>query len=366
MDGNIFGQWLQLVSFGESHGPAIGGVLLGLPAGFPLDIAAVQAALDRRRPGQSSVTTARNERDEIEILSGFFEGKTLGTPLAFLLRNQDQRSEDYQHLNKVYRPSHADFTWDAKFGFRDPRGGGRASARETAVRVAAGAMVQQMLLASGIRVKAWTQVIGPIQNQLSPELSFEAEVDTNAVRCPDANAANRMELLIAKTRQEGDSLGGIIHCRVEGVPAGLGEPVFQKLNAALSGALASINAVKGVEIGMGFAGSGQLGSEVNDAFYIHEGDIATATNHSGGIQGGISNGMPLLCAVAFKPVATIAKLQSSVTRHKEEVTLEAKGRHDPCVVPRAVPIVEAMVALVLGDFMLRQGFWPRQWDKKTI
>lgn len=361
MDGNVFGQWLQLVSFGESHGPALGGVLLGLPAGFRLDLQLVQSALDRRRPGQSILTTSRNEADCLEVLSGLYEGKTLGTPLAFILRNQDQRSQDYDHLAQVYRPSHADYTWESKFGLRDLRGGGRSSARETAVRVSAGAMVHQMLQESGIRVKAWTQAIGGIQSSLGSELAFARSTEENAVRCPDPVAASQMEALIAKTKAEGDSLGGMIHCRVEGVPAGLGEPVFQKLNAALSGALASINAVKGVEIGMGFSGSAMAGSETNDAFFLKDGVVATQTNHSGGIQGGISNGMPIECTVAFKPVATIAKTQVTLNRDGNQVALEAKGRHDPCVVPRAVPIVEAMVSLVLGDFMLRQGNWPRQW-----
>lgn len=366
MDGNIFGQWLQLVSFGESHGPAIGGVLLGLPAGFPLDLSLVQDALDRRRPGQSILTTARNEADTLEVLSGLYQGKTLGTPLAFILRNQDQRSQDYDHLAQVYRPSHADYTWERKFGIRDVRGGGRSSARETAVRVAAGAIVHQMLQMSGIRVKAWTQAIGGIESAMDSGIAFRTNIETNAVRCPDPLAASEMEALVAKMKAEGDSVGGKIQCRVEGLPAGLGEPVFQKLNAVLSGALASINAVKGVEIGMGFSGASKSGSATNDAFYLNDGEVATKTNHSGGIQGGMSNGMPLECTIAFKPVATIGKSQSTINREGEQVILEAKGRHDPCVVPRAVPIVEAMVSLVLADFMVRQGCWSRQWPPHSL
>lgn len=363
MDGNVFGEVLQLVNFGESHGPVIGGVLLGFPAGFPLNVEDVQNALNRRRPGQSAYTTPRDESDRIEILSGIFEGKTLGTPIAFIIRNKNVRSGDYEPLRFVFRPSHADYTWEQKFGFRDYRGGGRSSARETAVRVAAGTMVKQMLKHFGIRIRAYTHAIGPVSCTLDPMEAIAQMQDENEVRCPDEEAAQAMKLAIIQAGNEGDSLGGEVVCVMDGLPAGLGEPVFQKFNAMLAGAMSSINAVKAVEIGMGFSGVRKRGSEMNDVFVMRDGKVETLSNHSGGIQGGITNGMPVLCKVGFKPVSSIRIRQETVDKDGDKTELEIHGRHDPCVVPRAVPIVEAMGALVAGDFLMRQGMIPRSWEK---
>ncbi len=354
MAGSIFGTVFRLVGFGESHGPAIGGVADGCPAGLLLDVAAVQAELDRRRPGSTPLGTTRKESDTVEFLSGLFEGRTLGTPIAFIIRNSDQHSADYDHLKDAYRPGHADLTWEQKFGLRDHRGGGRSSARETAVRVAAGAIARQLLAAEGITVQAWVAQVGAERlEKLHNDLDL-ARVWQSDVRCPDPEAADRMIALIEQVRSEGDSIGGMIACVAKGVPAGLGEPVFDKLHADLGKALFSINAVKGVQFGSGFEAIAQRGSAYNDAYVADATGIRTATNRSGGLQGGISNGEDILFEVAFRPVSTLMRPQASVDREGRAITLEGKGRHDPCVVPRAVPIVEAMTCLVLADHLLRQ------------
>ena len=354
MAGSTFGKLFQLTTFGESHGPAIGGVVDGCPAGLRVDESAVQAELDRRRPGSTPLGTTRREADTVEFLSGLLEGVTLGTPIGFIIRNADARPADYGHLQQAYRPGHADLTWEQKFGIRDHRGGGRASARETAVRVAAGALARQLLATGGIQVRAWVSQVGE-ERLLKPwqELDLEA-VYRSDVRCPDEPAAARMEALIGRVRREGDTLGGRISCVVSGVPPGLGEPVFDKLHADLAKALFSINAVKGVQFGSGFDAIAMRGSAHNDAYVAKQGRIGTVTNRSGGIQGGISNGEAIELDVAFKPVSTLLRPQSSVDNQGNAVMLEGKGRHDPCVVPRAVPIVEAMACLVLADHLLRQ------------
>lgn len=351
MTGNSFGTLIRLTTFGESHGPAIGGVLDGFPAGMQVDVNAVQLSMDRRRPGQSSLTTARSETDRVEFLSGIYQGITTGAPIGFIIRNADQRSADYDELKDVYRPSHADYTYEARYGIRDHRGGGRSSARETACRVVAGALALQLLAHHGVTVKAWVSAVG--NETMSDTFTVDATtpVDVNEVRCPDMLAAERMRELIARTRDEGDSVGGVISFKVFHPLAGLGDPVFGKLEADLAAAMLSINAVKGFEIGSGFSGSRMKGSAHNDLFVA--GSMETSTNYSGGIQGGISNGMPIYGRVAFKPVATIAQKQSTVSRDGQGVSIEAKGRHDPCVVPRAVPIVEAMCSLVLADHFMR-------------
>lgn len=354
MAGSTHGKLFQLTTFGESHGAAIGGVVEGCPAGLELDLEAVQEELDRRRPGSTPLGTARQESDRVEFLSGILDGVTLGTPIGFIIRNRDAQSGDYDHLKDTYRPGHADLTWEQKFGIRDHRGGGRASARETAVRVAAGAIARQLLATAGIRVQGWVSQVGE-ERLLKPyaELALE-QVYTSAVRCPDPEAAQRMTALIERVRGEGDTLGGRISCVVRGVPAGLGEPVFDKLHADLGKAMFSINAVKGVQFGSGFEAIGLRGSQHNDAYVLKGSGIGTATNRSGGVQGGISNGEDILLEVAFKPVSTLMRPQASVDRAGHTVQLEGKGRHDPCVVPRAVPIVEAMACLVLADHLLRQ------------
>ncbi len=353
MAGNSFGQFFRITTFGESHGPAIGVVVDGCPAGLDFDLAFIQQQMDRRRPGQSALTTDRNEADRVEVLSGVFDGKTTGTPIAMLLRNADQRSKDYDALKEVYRPSHADYTYEARYGFRDHRGGGRSSARETAARVAAGALAQLLLRTVGVQVQAYVSAVGPVELQKSASELDLSLIDGNAVRCPDPETAAAMEVLITQLKAEGDSVGGVISCVASGVPAGWGEPVFDKLEADLAKAMLSINAVKGFEVGSGFATSKGRGSAFNDAFVLEEGKVRTRTNHSGGIQGGISNGEDITFRVGFKPVATIAQKQQTLTRSGEATELQAQGRHDPCVVPRAVPIVEAMAALVLADHMLR-------------
>ncbi|MBS1583047.1 MAG: chorismate synthase [Bacteroidetes bacterium] len=365
MAGSIFGHAFRLVGFGESHGPAIGGVVEGCPAGLALDVAAVQAELDRRRPGSTPLGTARSESDTVEFLSGLIapdaqgatdNGRriTLGTPIGFVIRNSDAKSGDYDHLKDTYRPGHADLTWERKFGVRDHRGGGRSSARETAVRVAAGAIARQLLAASGISVNAWVSQVGDVVLDVPyTDLDLNA-VQSSAVRCPDPGTAERMTALIEQVRSEGDTIGGRISAVVRGVPPGLGEPVFDKLHADLGKALFSINAVKGVQFGSGFAAITLRGSQHNDAFVGKAGGIGTRTNRSGGIQGGISNGEDILFDVAFKPVSTLMRDQPSVDREGRPVILEGKGRHDPCVVPRAVPVVEAMACLVLADHLLRQ------------
>ena len=326
----------------------------GCPPDLPLDVADIQPDLDRRRPGQSRLTSARQESDRVEILSGVFEGRTLGTPIALLVRNEDVRPRDYEAIKDLFRPSHADFTYEAKYGFRNWQGGGRASARETVARVAAGAIARKLLReACGVAVVGFVQRIHTIEADVDPESVDIEDVEATIVRCPDRVAAARMIEAVDGARKEGDSLGGVVECAARGVPAGWGEPVFGKLDADLAGAMMGIPAAKGVEIGSGFRGLGMTGSEHNDPFVIKDGRIGTETNRSGGIQGGISNGEPVLVRVAFKPTATVRKPQRTVTRDKKDTVLEARGRHDPCVVPRAVPVVEAMMALVLADHFLR-------------
>ena len=350
--GNSFGKIFRITTFGESHGPAIGVVIDGCPAGLVIDETFIQAELTRRRPGQSRITTQRKEDDTLNILSGVFEGVSTGMPIALTIENQDQRSKDYSHIAESFRPSHADFTYEAKYGIRDYRGGGRSSARETAARVAAGAVAKLFLRQHGISINAFVSQVGDVRSPHYTTLDL-SKTEDNIVRCPDAATAEKMIALIDQVRLDRDTIGGIVTCVIENVPVGLGEPVFDKLHAELGKAMLSINAVKGFEYGSGFAGIAMRGSEHNDAFY-REGDrIRTKTNYSGGIQGGISNGEPIYFNVAFKPVATIMQDQESIDTNGNPVTVSGKGRHDPCVVPRAVPIVEAMAALVIADFYLQ-------------
>lgn len=351
MAGSTFGNLVRLSTFGESHGKAVGGILEGIPAGFLIDLEAVQKELDRRRPGQSAIVTQRKESDLVQFLSGIFEGKTLGTPIGFLVENEDQKSADYNEFEKAFRPSHADFTYQQKYGIRDHRGGGRSSARETVSRVVAGAIAKQVLEQQGIRVDAFVDQIGSLQWLGEWNSGLKEISESTIVRVPSLELAEQMEELIRQVRKEGDTIGGRIRCVIEGVPVGLGEPVFDKLHAELGKAMLSINAVKGFEIGSGFDAVAMRGSEHNDLFTT---DGKTKTNHSGGIQGGISNGMPIDFRVAFKPVATIMQAQDTINESFEAVSLSGKGRHDPCVVPRAVPIVEAMAALVILDYLLIQ------------
>lgn len=353
MAGSTFGQVFRITTFGESHGRGLGVIIDGCPAGLSLDLDAVQHELDRRKPGQSNIVTQRKEEDTFQLLSGVFEGVTEGTPIGMVIYNGDQKSKDYDHIKDKYRPSHADYTFDAKFGYRDYRGGGRSSARETAARVAAGAVAKQLLATTGISIYAYVSQVGPIQLGLSHEEVDLSQIDSNIVRCPDTETADRMIELIKEVKKDGDTIGGVVTCVIKGVPAGLGEPVFDKLHADLGKAMLSINAAKGFEYGSGFAGVELRGSEHNDAFYTENGIIKTSTNRSGGIQGGISNGMDIYFKVAFKSVATIMKAQASVDNEGNEVEVTGRGRHDPCVLPRAVPIVEAMSALVLADHWLR-------------
>jgi len=348
MAGSTFGTLFQLSTFGESHGAALGGIIQGCPPNFTLDFEHIQAVLNRRRPGQSTLVSPRNERDEVEFLSGIYQGKTTGTPIGFILRNHDQRPEDYAQLNTAYRPSHADFTYDQKYGHRDPRGGGRSSARETVCRVVAGAIAEQLLAHIGITFSTYVDQLGSCRFNSTAFFSTTA-IDQSLVRCPDQSVSNEMIALMEHTKTEGDTLGGAIRGIIHGVPAGLGEPVFDKLHAELGKALLSINAVKGVEFGSGFDAIGMKGSAHNDVFTD---GFNTETNHSGGIQGGISNGMPITFRVAFKPVATLMQTQRTVNSQGEAIALEARGRHDVCVVPRAVPIVQAMAALVILDAYL--------------
>lgn len=354
MSANSFGKLFKLSSFGESHGAAIGGIIEGCPAGLNINVDFIQNELKRRRPGQSTVSSPRAETDEVEFLSGIFEGRSTGTPIGFIIRNADVKSADYDEIQQKYRPSHADYTYDQKYGFRDYRGGGRSSARETACRVVAGAIAKLLLADFDIKITAFVQQVGKIKIEKSfDELDLTA-IENNIVRCPDAETATQMIEAIESAREQGDTLGGIIHCSAINVPAGWGEPVFDKLNALLAHAMLSINAVKGFELGSGFEGTTHFGSEQNDEF-IRDADAqktTTSSNNSGGIQGGISNGMPIYFNVAFKPVATIKQKQKTVDQAGKPVFLEAKGRHDPCVLPRAVPIVESMTALVLADLML--------------
>lgn len=364
MPGNIFGTLFRVATFGESHGPAIGCIIDGCPAGLELDLNFIQQELDRRRPGQSAIVTQRKESDTVQVLSGVFEGKTTGTPIAFLIPNEDQRSRDYSHLAGTYRPSHADYTWQAKYGHRDYRGGGRSSARETAARVAAGALAKLLLRTQGIHIQAYVSQVGHlILDKPYTDLDL-SQTESNDVRCPDPAMAEKMIRLIKKIRKAGDTIGGVVSAVVRGCPAGLGEPVFDKLHAELGKAMLSINAAKGFEYGSGFAGVKMKGSQHNDRFLppflqtpndelqTSNFKLQTTSNYSGGIQGGISNGMDIYFRVAFKPVATIMRDQESVNTAGEAVTVKGKGRHDPCVVPRAVPIVEAMAALVLADHWL--------------
>ncbi len=340
------------MSFGESHGTAVGGVIDGCPAGIDLSVDYIQNELNRRRPGQSEVSTPRKEDDEVEILSGIFEGKSTGMPIGFMVRNKNQNSKDYDHLKALYRPSHADYTWEKKYGIRDYRGGGRSSAREHIARVVAGAVAKQVLATYGITVQAYTSQVGKIVMPGAYQEVELAQTETNIVRCPDPGTAEKMIALIREVRDEGDSVGGVVSCVVQGVPAGLGEPVFDRFQARLAQAMMSINAVKGFEYGYGFAAAAMRGSEHNDSFVVKTGTVRTATNRAGGIQGGVTNGEDIYFRVAFKPVATIMKMQRTVTQEKKEVELEAHGRHDPCVVPRAVPVVEAMTAIVVLDMLL--------------
>lgn len=348
---NSFGQTFRLTSFGESHGRGVGGIIDGCPAGVVLDLDFIQAELNRRRPGQSSLTTSRDEPDVVEFLSGLFEGRTTGTPIAFCVWNAKQRSSDYDSMKDLFRPSHADYTYYHKYGLRDNRGGGRSSARETVARVVAGAVAKQLLRDLGITITAYTSQVGSIKAD-KPYTDYDFSViEQNPVRCADPEVAEQMAELIQNVKAKGDTIGGVVTCVVQGVPVGLGQPVFNKLHAALGAAMLSINAVKGFEYGMGFDVN-HLGSEINDVFYNDNGRIRTRTNYSGGIQGGISNGEDIYFRVAFKPVATILREQQTVNKQGEPITFTAHGRHDPCVLPRAVPVVEAMAALVLIDMYL--------------
>jgi len=355
MAGNSFGKVFTLTTFGESHGAAIGGVIDGCPAGLSIDFSQIDKQMSRRKPGQSSVTTSRKEDDLYEILSGVYEGVTTGTPIGFIIRNQDQKPGDYEKMKDVFRPSHSDFTYEVKYGLRDHRGGGRSSARETAARVFAGSIASQFLAHSGIKINAFVSQVGTVSlNKPYDQIDF-AKTDDSLVRCPDKKTSDEMIGYIEELKKKGDSTGGIIQCVVSNVPAGLGDPVFDKLHADLSKAMLSINAVHGFEYGSGFASASMMGSAHNDEFSTDvAGKIITKTNRSGGIQGGISNGMDIYFNVAFKHVATILQKQNTVNKAGESTELEAAGRHDPCVVPRAVPIVEAMAALVLADHLLRQ------------
>ena len=349
-----FGKIFRITNFGESHGKAIGIVVEGCPPLLKLSEKDIQSELNRRAPGQSEVTTQRKEGDKVEILSGVFDGKTTGAPIALIIFNKDYKKEDYKELSKAYRPSHSDFTWETKYGIRDPFGGGRTSARMTAGNVAAGAIARKILKEKfNIEITAYVKKIKDIEADIITEKAARKDVESNIVRCPDKKTAERMISLIKKAQEDGDSLGGIVECVARNVPIGLGEPIFDKLEADLAKAMLCINATKGFEIGSGFKGTELYGSQHNDPFYIKNGKVMTKTNNSGGIQGGISNGMPIIFRVAFKPTSTIKKVQNTIDKSKKEIKLEAKGRHDPCVLPRAVPIVEAMAALVLCDHYLR-------------
>ncbi len=368
--GNTFGKLFRISTWGESHGVGVGVVLDGCPPGIPISIEEIQRDLDRRRPGQSRLTTQRQEADKVEVLSGIFEGKSMGTPIALLVRNEDARSEAYLHLKDLYRPSHADFTYRAKFGLRDWRGGGRSSARETIGRVAAGAIARRILADwAGVEIVAYVQRIHDIEGKVDPGRVRPRDVEANPVRCPDPRAAAAMARRIEAVRKGGDSVGGIIELVIRGVPPGLGEPVFDRLEADLAKAMLSLPATKGFEVGSGFAGTLLTGSRHNDSFYVARGRVRTRSNRSGGIQGGISNGEDIFCRIAFKPTATINHPQRTVTEDGRSVTLRAKGRHDPCVLPRAVVMVEAMAALVLVDHLLRQraqcGWTPPAAAKKA-
>jgi chorismate synthase len=347
MSGNTIGKQFKLTTFGESHGEALGGIIEGCPSGIELDLNAIKTEMSRRKPGQSSIVTQRKEEDDVQFLSGLFEGKTTGTSIGFLIKNNNQKPEDYSDIKSTYRPSHADYVYEKKYGIRDYRGGGRSSARETASRVVAGAIAKQII--PTIKINAFVSSVGDIYlNKPYQELDF-SKIESNSVRCPDSETATKMEKLIKEVKKDGDTIGGTITCVLQNVPIGLGEPVFDKLHADLGKAMLSINAVKGFEYGSGFCGSQMKGSEHND---LYNPDGTTKTNLSGGIQGGISNGMDVYFRVAFKPVATLIQKQEVLDNQGNLVELQGKGRHDPCVLPRAVPIVEAMAAIVLADFYL--------------
>jgi len=352
---NTYGKIFRITTFGESHGIAVGVVIDGCPAGLEIDESFIQKELDRRRPGQSAIVTQRKEADQIQIVSGVFEGKTTGMPITMLVWNEDAKSKDYSHIADKFRPSHADYTYQMKYGFRDYRGGGRSSARETLARVAAGVVAKLILKKLGIDIQAYVSQVGKLKLKKSYQDLDLTLTETNDIRCPDAQMAEQMIEYIKEIRKQGDTVGGVVNCVCTNVPVGLGEPAFDKLHAELGKAMLSINAVKGFEYGSGFEGVEMLGSEHNDAFFVENDQIHTKTNHSGGIQGGISNGEDIYFRVAFKPVATIMQEQESVNEQKESATVTGKGRHDPCVVPRAVPIVEAMSALVLVDFYFRNN-----------
>lgn len=352
MAGNSFGNIFKISSFGESHGPAIGVVIDGCPAGLEININHIQSELDRRKPGQSKITTQRKESDHIEILSGIFEGKSLGSPIAIIVRNENAIEKDYDYLKENFRPSHADYTYEKKYGIRDYRGGGRSSARETIARVIAGAIAKQILEKEGIIIRAFVNQVGNIKLTKHYSEIDLSNSENNIVRCPDDETASKMIEAIENVKKEGDTLGGVIQCVIKNTPIGLGEPVFDKLHAVLAHAMMSINAVHGFEYGSGFEGATKKGSENNDEWVNENGKVKTKTNYAGGILGGISTGEDIYFNVAFKPVATIMKTQQSINSNDEEIMLENKGRHDPCVLPRAVPIVEAMAALVLVDMLL--------------
>ena len=349
---NSFGQIFRLTTFGESHGEAVGGVVDGMPAGIDIDMEFIQSELDRRRPGQSAITTSRNEADKVELLSGVFEGKSTGCPIGFIVRNTNQHSQDYENMRCLFRPSHADYTYQQKYGIRDHRGGGRTSARITISRCVAGALAKLVLRQKGISIQAYTSQVGSIALGKDYKLYNLDITETNAVRCPDAEKAAQMEELIKQVKTEGDTIGGVITCVVKGCPAGLGEPEFDKLHAALGQAMLSINAVKGFEYGEGFDCASMRGSQMNDVFVGDEGKVSTKSNHSGGILGGISNGEDIYFRVAFKPVATILTEQQTVDMEGNATTFTARGRHDPCVLPRAVPVVESMTAITILDYIL--------------
>ncbi len=357
MSGNTFGSLFRLTTFGESHGEAIGGIIDGCPAGLEIDLKFIRTELQRRKPGQSHITTQRKEDDQVKFLSGIFEGKSTGHPIGFIIENTNQKPNDYEHIKDMYRPSHADYTYQEKYGIRDYRGGGRSSARETACRVVGGAIAKLLLKHYGISIQAYVSAVGHIRVEKTYKDLDLSKTEESIIRCPDSSTAYKMVSYIEDIRKEGDTIGGIITCIAKGVPVGLGEPVFDKLHAELGKAILSINAVKGFEYGAGFDSINHKGSELNDSFInlsgAKEEKITTKTNHSGGIQGGISNGEDVYFNVAFKPVATIMQDQQSVDSNGKEVTIKGKGRHDPCVLPRAVPIVESMAALVLADFLLR-------------
>lgn len=352
MSGSVFGKLFRVSTFGESHGKGLGGVIDGCPAGIEIDETFIQEELDRRKPGQSKIVTQRKEGDKVKFFSGVFEGMSTGTPIGFVIENDNQKSKDYDHIKDKYRPSHADYTFQEKFGFRDYRGGGRSSARETASRVVAGAVAKLVLNHFKIQINAYVSQVGAIQMDQKYNEIDTTLIESNIVRCPDAKVAEEMIDHIIEVRKAGDTIGGVVDCVIKGVPVGIGEPVFDKLHAELGKAMLSINAVKGFEFGSGFEGVKQRGSEHNDPFEIVDGEVFTKTNKSGGIQGGISNGQDIYFRTAFKPVATIMQDQPSINESGEAVTVSGKGRHDPCVVPRAVPIVEAMAALTILDYIL--------------